>query len=79
MVYQKVLDMKTRIVSDHNICGGEPCIKGTRIPVYVILSHLAAGDDYGTILKNFPTLKADDIVACLEYAAYLATEKAVYA
>lgn len=79
MVYQKVLDMKTRIVSDHNICGGEPCIKGTRIPVYVILSHLAAGDDYGTILKNFPALKAEDIVACLEYAAYLATEKAVYA
>ena len=79
MVYQKVLDMKTRIVSGHNICGGEPCIKGTRIPVYVILSHLAAGDDYGTILKNFPDLKAEDIVACLEYAAYLATEKAVYA
>lgn len=79
MVYQKVLDMKTRIVSDHSICGGEPCIKGTRIPVYVILSHLAAGDDYDTILKNFPVLKAEDIVACLEYAAYLATEKAVYA
>ncbi|CAD7766663.1 MAG: hypothetical protein DNFNHJIP_00061 [Candidatus Argoarchaeum ethanivorans] len=79
MMYQKVLDMKTRIVSDHRICGGEPCIKGTRIPVYVILSHLAAGDDYDTILKNFPALKAEDIVACLEYAAYLATEKAVYA
>jgi uncharacterized protein (DUF433 family) len=47
--------------------------------VYVILSHLAAGEDYGTILKNFPRLKAEDITACLEYAAYLATEKAVYA
>lgn len=79
MVHQKVLDMKTRIVSDYSICGGEACIKGTRIPVYVILSHLAAGDDYDTILKNFPVLKAKDIVACLEYAAYLATEKAVYA
>ena len=79
MMYQKVLDMKTRIVSDHRICGGEPCIKGTRIPVYVILSPLAAGEDYDTIIKNFPALKAEDIVACLEYAAYLATEKAVYA
>lgn len=71
--------VKKRIVSDPNICGGEPCIKDTRIPVYVILSHLAAGEDYDTILKNFPRLKAEDITACLEYAAYLATEKAVYA
>ena len=66
----------TKIISDANICGGEPCIKGTRIPVYVILSHLAAGDDYETILKNFPRLKREDILACLEYAAYLSTEKA---
>ena len=79
MVYQKVLDMKTRIVSDHRICGGELCIKGTHIPVYVILSHLAAGEDYSAIIESFPVLMAEDIVACLEYAAYLATEKAVYA
>ena len=66
------------VVSDPNICGGEPCIKDTRIPVYVILSHLAAGEDSDTILKIFPRLKDEDITACLEYAAYLATEKAVY-
>lgn len=66
-----------RIGSDLNICGGEPCIKGTRIPVHVILSHLAAGGDYETILKDFPRLKREDILACLEYAAYLSTEKAV--
>lgn len=66
-----------RIISDPNICGGEPCIKGTRIPVHVILSHLAAGEDYETILKNFPRIKREDILACLEYAAYLSTEKAV--
>jgi len=66
----------SRIVSDPKICGGEPCIKGTRIPVRIILSHLASGEDYETILKNFPRLKRDDIKACLEYAAYLSTEKA---
>ena len=71
-LYQKA------VVSDPDICGGEPCIKDTRIPVYVILSHLAAGEDSDTILKNFPRLKHEDILACLEYAAYLATEKAVY-
>ena len=67
--------MKSRIISDPNICGGEPCIKDTRIPVHVILSHLAAGEDYDTILKNFPRLEREDILACLKYAAYLSTEK----
>ena len=69
--------MKDRIVSDPNICGGEPCIKGTRIPVHIILSHLAAGDDFNTILKNFPRITIEDIKACLEYASYLATEKEI--
>ena len=67
--------MKSRIISDPDICGGEPCIKDTRIPVHVILSHLAAGEDYDTILKNFPQLEREDILACLKYAAYLSTEK----
>ena len=67
--------MNERIVTDPNVCGGEPCIKGTRIPVHIILSHLAAGDDYDNILNNFPRITIDDIGACLEYASYLATEK----
>ena len=66
-----------RIVSDPNICGGDPCIVGTRIPVHVILSHLAAGESPREILKNFPTLKKEDIQACLEFASYLSTEKAI--
>lgn len=66
-----------RIISDPNICGGEPCIAGTRIPVWVVLSHLAAGEDIDTVLRNFPRLKKEDILACLEYASYPATEKAV--
>lgn len=65
----------SRIISHPNICGGEPCIKNTRIPVHVVLSHLAASEDYDTILKNFPRLKREDILACLKYAAYLSTEK----
>jgi len=69
--------MIERINADPNVCGGEPCIKGTRIPVHVILSHLAAGEDHETILKNFPRLIREDILACLEFAAYLATEKLV--
>ena len=69
--------MNPRIVSDPDICGGEPCIKGTRIPVHIVLSHLAAGENYDTILKHFPRLIKEDILACLEYAAFLSTEKMV--
>lgn len=69
--------MNPRITIDPEICGGEPCIKGTRIPVHIILSHLAAGEDYETILKNFPRVTREDIIACLEYATFLTTEKAV--
>ena len=66
--------MTQRIVSDMRICGGEPCVKGTRIPIRVVLSHLAAGDSAEQLLKDFPRLTRSDIRACLEYASYLATE-----
>ncbi len=69
--------MNERIISNPQVCGGEPCIKGTRIPVHVILSHIAAEEDYVSILKEFPRIKQEDILACLEYASYLATEKAI--
>lgn len=67
--------MNTNIIVDPEICGGEPCIKGTRIPVHIILSHLATGEDYEIILKNFPNLCKEDILACLEYASYTTAEK----
>lgn len=68
---------KNRIISDPNICAGEPVIKNTRIAVHVILSHLAAGETHDTILENFPRLTEADILACLEYASYLAVEKEI--
>ena len=61
--------MNPRITSDPEVCGGEPCIAGTRIPVHIILSHLAAGDSVDTLLKEFPRIQKQDIDACLEYAA----------
>lgn len=68
--------MNERIVTNPAVCGGEPCIRDTRIPVYVILSHLATGEDYPALLKNFPNLTQEDILAALDYASFLATEKA---
>jgi len=69
--------MISRIISDPNICGGEPCIASTRIPVHIILSHLAAGDSIETLLEEFPHIERADIESCLEYAAFLCTEKAI--
>lgn len=67
--------MNERIVSDVNICGGEPCIKGTRIPARIVLSHLAAGETHADILRQFPKLTEADIRASLEYAAFLASAR----
>ena len=69
--------MYPRITADPKVCGGEPCIAGTRVPVHVILSHLSAGDDAETVLREFPRIERDDIRAGLEYASFLCTEKAL--
>ena len=49
--------------------GGKPCVKGTRITVTDVLEYLAAGMPEAEILAEFPALKADDIRACLAFAA----------
>ena len=49
--------------------GGKPCIRGMRITVYDVLSYLAACMTPQEILADFPYLTADDIQACLSYAA----------
>ncbi len=49
--------------------GGRPCVRGMRITVFDVLSYLAAGMSNQEILDDFPYLTADDIRACLAYAA----------
>jgi len=49
--------------------GGQPCIRGMRMTVYDVLSYLAAGMTEEDLLKDFPYLTRDDILACLSYAA----------
>ena len=58
-----------RISIDPRIHGGEPCIKGTRIPVSVVVGSIADGDDVEAIRKAYPALAAEDVRACLKYAA----------
>ncbi|HWY08360.1 MAG TPA: DUF433 domain-containing protein [Candidatus Acidoferrales bacterium] len=49
--------------------GGRPCIRGLRITVYEVLDMLASGMSHAEILKDFPDLMEQDILACLAYAA----------
>lgn len=49
--------------------GGKPCIRGLRVTVYDVLGYLASGMSQEQILRDFPYLTAEDIRACLEYAA----------
>lgn len=56
---------------------GTPCMRGTRIPVYVILDNLAAGESVETILAQYSTLVPEHISAAIAYAAALAHERVV--
>ena len=60
---------ETRITFNPAQCGGRPCIRGMRIRVSDILEMLAAGETPETILRDFPDLEAEDIKACLRFAA----------
>ncbi len=61
----------SRISISPDICNGRPTITGTRITVQTILEFLGAGDSVGDVLEEYPTLTAEDIYACLQYASKL--------
>jgi uncharacterized protein (DUF433 family) len=68
-----------RIVIDPTIMGGKPVIRGTRIPVEILLRKLGAGMTVGEIIADHPRLTADDIRAAQAFAAdYLVGEDFVY-
>lgn len=67
--------MHPRISIDPQVCHGQACIKGTRIPVHQIVHMLANGDTIDELLGDYPSLTREDILACLEYAATLAEEQ----
>ena len=58
-----------RITIDPRIRSGKPCIKGTRIAVADVLDYLGGGMTAAEILDDFPDLTAEDIQACLTFAA----------
>ena len=71
------VEWKRYIVSEPEILRGKPRLKGTRIPVGVILGYLAAGKSAEEIIREFPDLTREQIAACLDYARDLAEFEAV--
>ncbi len=57
-----------RIITDPEILTGKPVVKGTRIPVELVLEYLAADPTVKTLFEAFPRLTLEDVKACLAYA-----------
>ncbi len=71
MTYEELL---TRVSADPMVCGGKPCIRGTRIYIAIILDGLAEGLPPEQLMDHYPQLTLEDIHAALAYAAELARE-----
>ena len=67
--------MFERISINPNVCHGQARIKGTRIPVYLIVKMLANGDTIEELLEDYPSIAREDILACLAYAGALAEDE----
>ena len=61
-------DILKRITVEPGKCGGRPCLRGTRMRVVDVLQLLGSGADHAEILRDYPSLEQEDILACLEYA-----------
>ena len=71
--------MLERITIDPEVVHGRPAVRGTRMRVADVLSLLASGASEGEVLGDYPYLTADDIKACLAYAAAQADHTVVIA
>ena len=70
-------DLLRRISLDPAVCFGKPCIRGHRIWVSLILDMLTDGLSIEDLLKEYPQLERDDILACLAYGAEMSRERCV--
>ena len=67
----------TRITANPQVCNGQPCVRGLRITVSLVLKYLAAGRTADELTTEFPELEPADIADCLRYAAWLASGRTI--
>ena len=70
-------ELLDRISIDPAVCGGKPCIKGTRIWVSLVLDMLATGMSQGELRAEYPQLTHEDILAAIAYGAEVAREQVI--
>lgn len=70
-------ELLRRISIDPNVCFGKPCIRGTRIWVSLILDFLADGMTEEHLLREYPSLTHEDVLAAIAYGAEVARERIV--
>ncbi|WP_349256326.1 DUF433 domain-containing protein [Rubrivirga litoralis] len=71
------MNWREHITVDPQVCHGKACVRGTRVPVAVVLDNLAAGLSSDEITRSYPAVSAEAIRAALAYAADLAGERVV--
>ncbi len=72
---QYTQQLRERIIQDPNILVGKPVVKGTRIPVELVLAKLAANPDVLELFADYPRLTIEDVQACLAYAEQLVEQQ----
>ena len=68
----------SRITIDPAICHGEPCVRGLRYPVEMLLELLSSGMTIEEILADYEDLERDDLLAALSFAARLARTRRLH-
>ncbi len=68
---------KRRVVIDPAVHHGDPCIRGTRTPVAIVVGSLADGMTPEEVLDEYPQLSREDVLAALEYAAEALRDEAL--
>ena len=71
------MNLHELITIDHEILGGQPVFKGTRVPVESLFDHLEAGVSLDEFIEDFPTVSKEQAVALLDIANKLLTSKNV--
>ena len=69
------MNWQERISTSPEVSHGQACIKGTRIPVSVVLDNLADGLSPEEVVRSYPTLTVEDVRAAMRYAAEVARER----
>ena len=68
-------ELLNRISIDPEVCGGKPCVKGTRIWVSLILDLLASGLSEAEVRTEYPQLRQEDILAAIAYGGSSVTQR----